>query len=114
NPEAAMNQIRLYCAHYLVKSLLSSIVDWRETGTGVRWFGGQKVFQIEACIGMVSVVAEMLLQDRGGVLALLPALPSEWKEGSVSGLRARGGFEVDVTWRDGRLTEATIRSAAGN
>ena len=114
NAEAAMNQIRLYCSHYLVKSLLSSIVDWRETGTGVRWFGGQKVFQIEACIGMVSVVAEMLLQDRGGLLTLLPALPADWKEGSVSGLRARGGFEVDVTWRDGRFAEATIRSLAGN
>ena len=68
-------------------------------------------FQIDANLGALAGYSEMLLQDAYGELHLLPAIPSAWADGSVSGLRARGGYTVDMTWRGGSLQEAVLRSS---
>jgi alpha-L-fucosidase 2 len=108
-----MEQLHYLTTHHVMGNGLMCLCNWRLEDEGLHWFKDRKIFQIEASFETLWAITEMFLQDRRGLLRLLPAVPRECATGAVRGLQARGGFEVDIEWSDGKLTSARIRSHRG-
>lgn len=103
-------------ANKLIKDQLTLVEKdgWGEKGgTYPNLFDAHPPFQIDGNFGCTSGIIEMLLQTQNGSIDILPALPDEWKNGNISGLKTYGGFQVSIVWKDNQATEVIIKSNLG-
>lgn len=110
--DEAYEQLSYMLPIHVLDNLLITCNDWGGKG-GLAWFPGVKLFQVEANIGIGSSIIEMIFQDRQHMLRFLPALPANLPEGKVTGLRARGGFEINMEWKEGKVSSVNIKSFDG-